>query len=1151
MTSFQPHHSDRPSSQDPIGLATYRQRSAADPHFSAWVDASAGSGKTRVLTDRVLRLLLQGVAPHQILCLTFTEAAAANMSIRLLHELSHWTTLDDTQLSKALYALNGTFADEEMLHQARTLFAYIVDAQDALRFQTFHGFCQSLLARFPLEANAPLGFKLLDEKQSAKLLQEAKQSLLLRSSASTSFLLEKLSAHKFDKMIAQITSARIKIAHILPAQTTDAWILEQCEQIYGCSLTRSLDEMDAAFTKSLPFDDMRRTLPYLQSGSVTEKKAYDAWLSLLEGNTDINAFIATVLTAKNIPKKPYLKATAQKYPEIISLCESLSAQCVTYTHDRHRLQHGKLNIAFLTLCRDFITTYQMLKERQVALDFDDLIDKAHHLLTQTSSAWVLYKLDGGISHVLVDEAQDTNLSQWSILEMLSEDFFTGLSARTEKTPERTVFAVGDYKQSIFSFQGADPDAFVAARTRLEKRLASLDTFLRKEQFIVSFRSSRTILDVVNAVFSQPEAGQGLGGKFTDHIAVRPEAGTVEIWPIAQRAKDDIDPADDDDQVEQDVVTYYAQTLADRVLSLKNEKGYQDGDFLVLVSKRDRFIHEFTRACLDRGIVLAGADRLHLKSQLVVEDVIALLNALLLPDDDLTLACVLKSPFIGMDETQLFELCAHRGEGTTLWSALQQHEPRLAQWFYTLMNQLDFSSPFQLLQSILNQTCPVGKSGYLALLSRLGYDAQEALNELITATLVWEQEDVVSLQNFVAWMNTNDAEIKRKLDHSANALRMMTVHGAKGLEAPVVILANSDALFRDHSAFYFDAHGNGLPLLRESKEQAPEFIRSRQQAFAEHAAAEYRRLLYVGLTRAERHLIIAGWRGKKASQNDSVLTMSWYNLIQNGFTELAGKQPLRHVWFADQRRWQGEGWIYTHEAAPQKSSMNSLIHPTPSAKPMLPETRISWLMEAATAEPQPSSPLSPSRINSEEEEPAALSPLSAEKNQNLYQRGTLIHGLLQLLPLHSPQLREEIGQQWLQQHALALSAEACRALLNEALNVLAAPEHAFLFGQLSRAEIPITGQLGRFTISGKIDRLAVNENEVWLVDFKTNQQPPHHLDQTPIPYLRQLCAYRDLLRKIYPSKTINSLILWTNILRLDHLPDSLLDRHSLDPLTLKA
>jgi ATP-dependent helicase/nuclease subunit A len=1135
-------------SDDPRAQATRRQHDAASPDAFAWVDASAGSGKTTVLISRVLRLLLRGVAPHRILCLTFTKAAAANMANRLTATLARWAVLSESELAKELLKLTETHPGEETLLTARRLFARTLETPNGMQFLTIHGFCQSLLARFPLEAGVPLGFNVLDERSSSQLLAQIRQDLLGEPTMAVVVdeLLEIFGPEEFPKLADEVIAARSVLEPAL--QQGPRLALERLRMLLELEPGASVEKLEQDFRQQLitSREEIIRLSTTYASGSDEDKGKSEELLLWLE-QSDLEAYLTIFLTNDGgIRKRLATKPLLTKEPDLAARLEFRAQQALAYVNQRGTLRTFDISAAVILYTAELLGRYQKAKQQRLALDFEDLIVQATRLVTQKDAApWVLYKLDGGIEHVLVDEAQDTNPLQWTLLQALTSEFTVG-DGRYDSSTARTVFAVGDFKQSIFSFQGARPQAFLQARESFRRSVTQAGQNFRAVDFIVSFRSVAAVLDVVDATFQQAPANEGLPD-YQGHIsALSGLPGLVDLWPPAPA--DTVKDTDTSPQPTQRRELTHPRSKLAHVLAAQMRAWVESehllparsravcyGDFLVLVRARGAFVGELIRACKREGVPVAGADRMVLLDQLAVEDVLAFIDFLLLPQDNLILATLLRSPFIDLPEEKLFDL-AH-GRAGTLWQALG-HNPStrsIAAWLDGWLDLTDRITPYTLIARLLAEPCPAStRSGRHALIARLGPDANDPLDELLSATLSYEQNEAPSLQGFQHWIHLSDASIKREMEQAGNQVRIMTAHGAKGLESPVVILADGLSLHNKSKYLLADPDGVEPPFARLPKEPARgAALDERQQQLRALELEEYNRLLYVALTRAEDWLILASWHRKGTKNADmssrKADARSWMDLVNAGLQRI-GAQPQDYDFtnLSPSQGWTGQGLRYAVAGSGQRNEK----HGERAALTSQPIALPNWTLQPPVPEPTPARPLQPSK---QDDEGGALSPLAGSDDYR-WQRGILIHRLLQTLPDLPPVQWQAAGRRWLS----GLPSEIAQRTLAEITTILQHPEFSAFFGPGSRAEVPLTGIVGEKVISGQIDRLVVLPDTVWILDFKTNRPPALTATDVPVTYLRQLASYRAVLMPIYPDKTIKTALLWTHEARLMPIPDALLD-----------
>jgi ATP-dependent helicase/nuclease subunit A len=1125
---------------------TTEQKAAADPEASVWVAANAGAGKTAVLTDRVARLLLAGTRPEAILCITFTKAAAAEMSNRLYETLAQWTTADDAQLRQALHALFGTGAGfgDDVLQRARGLFARVLDTPGGLRFQTIHSFCESLLKRFPLEAGVPPNFAVADDRRQAELLERAQEQLIAAAAqddalgAALALVVETTQPDAFQDLLKTMVGEKAAFA-----AARDAGLDQSVSELYrrvGVSETDSQDAAGTDCVESVNRIGLARLVELFQQGPKTDKEragSISAWLNSGDRARDVEEILyALAYTATGEHRaKMVTDGLDRKFPQISQAMQDLRA-CLDAHRERCRaLRIAQRSAALLRTGAALVAFYGEAKKRAAVLDFDDLIAEAAALLSVREAAlWVMWKLDGGLDHVLVDEAQDTNPQQWRVIDALVHSFFAG---EDERRLPRSLFVVGDEKQSIFSFQGARPETF----QDMQEKFAKLVTGAQRKWMPVaighSFRSTPDVLSAVDHVFA-PDAPARPGvaaapAALIRHVPHRKEAkGLVELWePTAGDRLDDSDAWDA--PVDQLNAGEAAAKLADRIARqisawlesgalLEPDRPLRPGDIMILVRRRNALFHAIVRALKVQGVAVAGADRMKLLEQLAVQDLVAAGRFALLPDDDLNLAVLLKSPFFGLTDDDLFELC--HGRPNRLWPVLRGRAAEKPHWqaavdgLRDLLARADFSAPYEFYAHLLGTV-----GGRRKLLRRLGPDAADPIDEFMALALSHQRDHASTLEGFLHWLAHTDVEIKRDLEQKRDEVRVMTVHASKGLEAPVVFLPDTGGTLRPQNdpAVLWDRSGDlALPLWPgSSKKDCTLTGRLRTEA-RDAAQNEFRRLLYVALTRARDRLYICGPAPKKGAMEEGC----WYDLVA---PRIQTHERVREITLPDGGRvWRIGDDLPMGEAA---------------AKPATNDALPAWLMRPAPPEPTPTRPLMPSRLAAE---PAPRSPLGADDGWG-FRRGRIVHRLLQLLPDLPPAGRAAAAQRFLARPLHGLTAEQQAQLAAETLAVLAHPDFAAVFAPGSRAEVPVVGKVGQTAISGQIDRLAVAGDSVLLVDFKTNRPPPVQVGDVAPAYLRQMALYRAALSGIFAGKSIRCALLWTDGPRLMELPDAALQSALLD------
>ena len=1130
---------------------TAAQLRAADPRHSAWVAASAGTGKTKVLTDRVLRAMLAGTPPARILCLTFTRAAAAEMSNRLHERLAEWAVMPQEKLAAALGELTGATAEDAQIDKARRLFAAVLDAPGGLKIMTIHAFCQSLVARFPLEAGIPPHFKLAEERTADELLHEAREEVLQAARwdgggpAPLRFALARVTTlvdeGRFGDLMAALIRERGRLQRLFAAKRGVAGVVKALAGRLGVDSDATVESItekavaDGAFNMAA----LKRAVDALSAGSKTDSSRAEilsAWLTCTPDRRadTFDKCVEAYFTQKGAPLKTLAtKQALAAWPYAGDVLRTEAERLLRVVEQRKAAATLRATEAILILAEAIFDHYERRKRAIGALDYDDLILAAVKLLQEPGSApWVLYKLDGGLDHILVDEAQDTNPEQWAVVTALVAEFFAGAGAREAV---RTVFAVGDPKQSIFSFQRADPARFAATRETLETAAHAADLDWASVALDRSFRSTDAVLRAVDAVFAREAAKDGVvpEGETVHHEAHRKgQAGLVELWPVAEPVGGDVAtpwalpvtrPAPPVPRLRvaraiarriREWITADAKPGDEAWLDSKARRIHA-GDVLVLVRRRGDFVEELVRELKALDVPVAGVDRMVLAEQLAVMDLIALGEALLLPDDDLTLATVLKGPLIGLAEAELFDL-AHGRDGK-LWDALQarageRESFRNAHAFLAdLRARVDFVRPYELYADLLN------RGGRKRLLARLGAEAADPIEEFLSLSLSYERVSPPSLQGFLHWVRAGAAEIKRELDRAEGAVRVMTVHGAKGLQAPVVFLPDTlQPPTQDEALLWPD----GLVLWPPRKALEDPFSAAMRAAARAERDREYRRLLYVAMTRAEDRLYVAGWRGDKTPPSGN-----WYELIRAGLEGVAEAAEFP----------EGKG---LRLAAPQSAKPEPVARAPSAAQPAA--AMPAWVGRPPPPEPIPPRPLAPSRPSADE--PAVQSPLAGDDGAR-FRRGLIIHRLLQTLPDLEPAARPAAARRYLAQGGLGLDEAARAALADEALRLLEAPGFARLFGPGSRAEVPIIGRMNETIIAGQVDRLIVDASGVLIADYKTNRPPPKRVEDVSVAYLRQMACYRALLRRIYSDRPVACALVWTDGPNFMLIPNDLMDIHA--------
>ena len=1109
--------------------ATRRQIQAADPMASTWVSANAGSGKTRVLTDRVARLLLAGVDPSNILCLTYTKAAASEMQNRLFRRLGAWAMMPDDALRKELYDM-GAEPDHTVpdLSVARRLFATAIEVPGGLRIQTIHSFCSSILRRFPLEAGVSPAFTEMEDRAAEMLREEVLETI---AEGPQAHVIDNIARLVSDMTFPKLAAETIRFKREFLAPKTRADLAAE----FGIRPDETAQSLLDDVFDPRDLQTITAVRDLCLKGSSTDQKN-GAALSAITGSPftigDLRICENVFLTGSGA-KSPFsakigsfpTKATQSKDPALIEDLNDLMERVQDARQRRLGVEALDRTMVLYDFARVFIPAYEERKLARGLLDFDDLIDKTRDLLTDEVVAnWVLFKLDGGIDHILVDEAQDTSPAQWAVVDALSREFAAGEGARADQ--KRTIFVVGDKKQSIYSFQGADPEEFDRMRSYFDEALQRTDAPLISTELQYSFRSSQAILSFVDGTFTG-EMAEGLEQKVT-HIAFKKDMpGRVDLWPFIEKTPEVekehwYDPVDliQESSAEVKLAKQIAAQI-DRMIrteTIPEENGHsgtyhrrpvQPRDFLILVQRRSKLFNEIIRACKNMNLPIAGADVLTLSHQLAVQDILSLLKFLSLAEDDLALAEVLKSPLFGWTEQQLFHI-AHGRKGY-LWASLRDHADEFPETMAVLNDmrrQADFLRPYDLIERMLTR-----HGGRKKLVYQLGAEAEDAIDALLSQALAYERSSVPGLTGFLHWMETEEVKVKRQMDSAGNLIRVMTVHGSKGLEAPIVILPEtqdrrnnvSDGIIKTDSG----------PIWKPTSGDMPETIQPFVDHIADSQTRERRRLLYVALTRAEKWLIIAGANAAEEGKQ------SWYDVIRSTMDGIgATDEKIDDLEFKrfSVNDWNGLEFL----------SIKEVEKPTPA----LPDFGI---VEDVPERPKT---IAPSDLGGAK---ALAGEFGAYDTEVAMIRGSIIHQLLEHLPNYAAAERYDIGQSLIDANPDAVLVDDCDVILDDVIAMIDNPELSIIFDPATLAEVEITAEIpalgGR--LFGAIDRLIVDDTRVLCIDFKSNRAVPDTPEQTPDGILRQMAAYRAALAEIYPDHRIDCAILWTATATLMELPPATL------------
>jgi ATP-dependent helicase/nuclease subunit A len=1120
------------------------QRAVSNPAVSAWVAANAGSGKTHVLVQRVINLLLDGVEPEKILCITFTKAAAANMAKRVFDTLAKWTTLDDAGLDKAIREQSSLKPDAARRALARRLFARALDTPGGLKVQTIHAFCTQLLHQFPFEANVAARFNVLDDAEHTQLLEQLTLNVLLEGADAPD---GKLGRALAAAMIAAADQTfRDVVREAIAKRGTIMTAGDRDTALANLSTSLGVDPSDDAakieaeyFTHSLiaqaEWSALAKTLAQGNKTDIEQARRF-AGLAALPDAERVASYLQIFCTGEGAPRKSIVTKAIKDTVLVERLCREQERICALLER-RRAVACRDRSSALLTIAYAVLERYLKEKERRGLLDYDDLIDKALGLLGNVDAAWVHYKLDLGIDHVLIDEAQDTSKKQWQIVRHLTEEFTAGAGARPFT---RTIFPVGDEKQSIYSFQNAAPKEFAEMRRYFERRHTSSGLKFVFRELKHSFRSGESILAAVDLVFKSMEMAASVSsdaGGFPPHLAL-PDAlpGVVEIWePEKPEERREIEGWDAPFDLvnETSPRVKLARRIARHVRGLIERGTAKSGDVLVLVRQRGPLFEAIIRALKQEGIAVAGADRLVLTEHIAVMDLMALADALLLPQDDLALATVLRSPLFGFSDDELFAVAWKRDASLRAALPSKAGENKkfadAAARLDELAQDARHQTPFAFYAKLL------GAGGARKnFLGRLGVEANDALDEFLNLALDYERHDTPSLQGFVAWLRDAQTEVKRDMEIARDEVRVMTVHGAKGLEAPIVILADTmTPPTGPKPPRLLELSGGAIIWAGRKEDDVPSVATARDTARSE-AENEYRRLLYVAMTRAADRLIVCGADGRTKRPE-----RCWYDLVRGPLEAFlveeddSGEKVLR----------------FRKPAAAAVAATTPATAPEKSARREFP----TWLRQPAPTEAPRAGPLSPSSAFDEDIALIAPSAGSAADRQKALERGRLVHRLMQALPDIPADRRQDAAERYLANAATEFLPAERAAMAKQVLAILDDKKFAEIFAPGSRAEVPIVGRIARvgaspIPVAGQVDRLAVTGETVLIADYKTDRLVPDRLDETH-PYVTQLALYRAVLARVFPGKTVRAALLFIDGPKLMEVPAAVMDK-ALDVALIK-
>ncbi len=1095
------------------------QQIASNPANSVFVSASAGSGKTKILTNRVLRLLLTEIDPSKILCLTFTKVAAAEMQNRIYNEVASWVSMTKENLQIKLFEIEGIQPSEHKIKQARIIFAKLLEGDKGLKISTIHSFCQSLMRQFPIEAQLSPNFEVIDDKTGTQLLLQARNELL-KNAVSDSILADKiqsitakLNENSFSEIISELINKRERLISLKEKYLDDEIISAKIYQILGCKINDKEEDLLEEFFLNLNKNDFFELAQILEKSlSKSDLENSRAIINYLNDSSVNNFnFYKEIFINKSdgsSSKRLITKKIAEKNPKLEEILLKEQNRIINFVNRLSSLRIAESSSELISIAYKMLDIYSKLKQQKGYVDYNDLITKTANLLTNSNnSSWIKYKLDGNFEHILIDESQDTNHYQWNIIKAVTEDFFSG---QTAVDNNRTIFVVGDEKQSIYSFQGSDPSIFSDIYFYYQEKLSSINSELKDIKLDNSFRSLPAILETVDLVFSGSEYEKAISKlKKVNHLAIRnSHFGKVEVWPIiSAESKNKAENKDDfswklnfepskeyksKELLAKNIVKTIKNWISEKRILPSKKRPIQYGDITILLKNRTNNLGNLlVKFFREEQIPVSGNDRIEITKHIIVQDLLALAKFILLKEDDLNLACLLKSPLINISEEQLMELCLIKNnKNITLFESLKSSN--LAEKYLYLSDVLTKNnlSTYQLFSYILES-----KNGREKILKRFGKESEEIINQFLNICLQHDQSKFPSLGSLVNDLENLDLKIKIDVDNGEfDEVKISTIHSAKGLEAPIIFLADSahslQNIYSDSNKIIW--HGD-FPLWNSGENN--DFIKSIKKEERELDNEEYWRLLYVAMTRAADELYITGFDGK-------ISPNCWYNVI---YESIKNKTIIKNSEFGEILT------IYKKEEESNNYNQNY-------SEKIKETINIPEFIKQIPPKETKQETIYPSKI---------LNYKNFQfKFDNQINLGKIIHKILEIAVNNKSKSDDErkiLIEKYLKDK-FALNQAQQNSMMNQVLNILENENFKEIIKKDCQTEVPITGEIDGKIISGKIDLLVTEEHKITIIDYKTNinQENPENLANK---YKIQLDLYKQILQKIYPKKEIQGLLMW--------------------------
>ncbi len=1133
------------------------QQEASDPKRSVFVAASAGSGKTKILTDRVLRLLLTGSTPNQILCLTFTKVAAFEMKHRIYKELGNWSIINENDLSNRIFNLTAQKPSKSLLKKARNLFVSILDDFEGIKINTIHAFCQGLMARFPLESEIKPNFSIIDSQIENKLLLQAKDMLLKEALTNESLKqkIQSISSNLNEEGFLDIILELINKRSDLESTIEELSGLNNLNNIL--LLIFNSKDKDKEIIYNLinnPDQDSNFNVKSLKeianiakdSDKISDKNYYNSTINYLKNPNEDNfaEYINGFFTQKKEARKNIItKFVSIKYENASQIIKLESDRLASIIEEINSFYIANLTIDLLEIANKMLQFYSNLKNSNNYLDYSDLISKSVKLLNnKENSQWIKYKLDGAIEHILVDESQDTNNNQWQIIKAVSDDFFN--ENKTEEGQKRTIFIVGDNKQSIYSFQGADPGIFSNVFSYYQNKLKLANQEISNISLNNSFRSRRNILKLVDNIFQNEKYKKAISPiNMVKHNPIKiQENGKVELWPIInvkkkkEEYKNDfswkinVRPSNTLNSKE-----LLAKLIAKKIKSwivtkkiIKSEnRVIQPRDIMILIKNRTNNLGNLIIENLQKeGIAVNGGDKIELFNNILIKDLLTIARFLLLPEDDLNLATLLKSPLLEISEEDLFELCQVKNQKEIyLFQALKlSKKPNIIKALEFLSDMENFYQRNTYEIYLLFLHILENKNKKAKIIAHFGEESKEIIHQFLNLCINFEESDSIGLESFISDIDNSSLRINiDSINNEFNQVKITTIHSAKGLESKIIILADS---FHSHIQKYgsnknkilwLNKDNLKIPIYKASKDsQLTNDIKKHNLKIKEE---EYLRLLYVAITRAEEEIYITGF-GENATDD------CWYNLIKNyGLIEAKTKESdfrnllnIKEDDFTQNNEilyFEDENQNTTNEITLKDNQENNQNYKIPDFLTKKAETELFQNI------------IYPSTIDK-----TSYNNITQANNVNF---GNIIHKILELFikKLKNNNILLKI-EKHLNQHYKELESAEKKEILRQIKILSIDKKFEFLRINKLETEIPIFSNIDNQIISGKIDLLVIKQDEIIIIDYKSNKINKEEINEIAKKYQNQLELYRVIIQEIYPDKKIKSAIIWTYLSEITFL-----------------